>query len=266
MEYKEQKMDITGLIPAGGISSRLGRIPCSKEVFPIPDPNAEGGVSVVSEHLLQCFKKAGIETCYVIIRRGKWDIPDYYGNGSHSGINIGYLVVDLTPGTPFTLDHAYPFVKDKIVALGFPDIFFEPEDAYSELLKELSGTDSDVVLGIFPVKSFLKWDMVEFDDDNRIKNIVIKQDRPDLTYGWTNVVWRPSFTRYMNHYLKEFIRKNPDGKVRSGNHDPRELYVGDVIQAAMADGLKVGHVMFGQGSSLDIGTPDDLQNYLRKIL
>jgi len=259
-------MEVVGLIPAGGIASRLGKIPCSKEIFPIQFSGSENTISVVSENLIQCFKKADVTKVYFIIRKGKWDIPDYYGDGSHLGLNIGYLLVNLTYGTPFTLDQAYPFVKDKIIALGFPDIFFEPKNAYSEAIEKLMSTDSDIVLGIFPIENYLKWDMVEFDSNDKVINIVIKQDRPDLKFGWTIVVWKPSFTEYMNKYLKEFLIKNPDGRIKFPDGSIRELYVGDIIQAAMLDGLQVDNVKFNTGNSLDIGTPDDLQNYLRDNL
>ncbi|MBN2524425.1 MAG: hypothetical protein JXB24_14220 [Bacteroidales bacterium] len=259
-------MDTIGLIPAGGVASRLGKIPCSKEIFPIHYSGSGKEISVVSENLIQCFKKSDIENIYFIIRKGKWDIPEYYGDGTEFGMNIGYLIVNLAYGTPFTLDQAYPFVMDKNIALGFPDIFFEPQNAYSELLKKLNRNNADAVLGIFPVESYLKWDMVEFDDRNNVKNIVIKQNRPDLNFGWTNVVWNPVFTEYMHNYLKEFLVKNPDGIKKTDNGNSRELYVGDVIQSAIRDGLKVEYVTFENGSSLDIGTPDDMRDYLKNNL
>lgn len=38
-------------------------------------------------------------------------------------------------GAPITLDQAYPFVHDKIIALGFPDIIFKPDDAFGKIAK-----------------------------------------------------------------------------------------------------------------------------------
>jgi glucose-1-phosphate thymidylyltransferase len=38
----------------------------------------------------------------------------------------------------------------------------------------------------------------------------------------------------------------------------RELFVGDVFQAAIADRLNIETVLFSDGNCLDIGTPDDL--------
>ena len=259
-------MDIVGLIPAGGIASRLGKIPCSKEIFPMQYSVSSGSVSVVSENLIQYFKTSGIENIYFILREGKWDIPNYFGDGSSFGVNIGYLMVNLTLGTPFTLNQAYPFVKDKIIALGFPDIIIEPKNAYTRLIKKLDVTSADLVLGIFPIKNYLKSDMIEFDSQNKVNQIVIKQDRPDLKWGWMNVVWKPFFTEYLNKYLSEFLRSNPDGMIKLSDGGTRELYVGDVIQAAMEEGLQVDYVKFEEGNSLDIGTADDLRNYMKTHL
>ncbi len=259
-------MDIIGLIPAGGIASRLGKIPCSKEIFPMQFSESSDTISVVSENIIQYFKMAGIENIYFILREGKWDIPGYYGDGSSFGVNIGYLMVNLTFGTPFTLNQAYPFVKDKIIALGFPDILFEPKNAYARLIEKINATDADVVLGIFPIEKFLKWDMIEFNDKGKVNQIIIKQDRPDLKWGWTNAVWKPSFTEYFNRYLNKFLQNNKDGKIKFPDGNTRELYVGDVIQEAMEEGFKIDYVKFEGGNSLDIGTTDDLRNYMKDNL
>jgi glucose-1-phosphate thymidylyltransferase len=39
---------------------------------------------------------------------------------------------------------------------------------------------------------------------------------------------------------------------------PGELYVGDVIQAAIDEGMHVNSVVFPEGVCHDIGTPDEL--------
>jgi len=259
-------MDIVGLIPAGGIASRLGKIPCSKEIFPIQYSVPSGSVSVVSENLIHYFKISGVENIYFILREGKWDIPKYFGDGSSFGVNIGYLMVNFTYGTPFTLNQAYPFVKDKIIALGFPDIIIEPKNAYARLIEKLNATGADLVLGIFPIENYKKWDMIEFDNQDRVDQIVIKQDRPDLKWGWTNVVWKPSFTEYLNKYLSGFLQSNPDGKIKYLGGETKELYVGDVIQAAKNEGLRIDYVKFEKGNSLDIGTVEGLQNYMKTNL
>jgi glucose-1-phosphate thymidylyltransferase len=63
---------------------------------------------------------------YFLIRKGKWDIPNYYGDGHNVGMNIVYLIMKQPYGVPFTLMQSFPFVQNKAVALAFPDMIIEP--------------------------------------------------------------------------------------------------------------------------------------------
>ncbi len=249
-------MDIIGLVPAGGTASRLGKLPCSKEIFPIRDKS--GKVTVLSANLLHYYHLAGIQEVLFIIRKGKWDIPEYFGDGSDYGMNIGYLMMNLPYGTPFTLDQAFAFIRGKIVALGFPDILFEPENAFVPLKEKLLSGQADVLLGVVPCPQYLKSDMIEFDDAGQIKVIVIKQIRPDLKYGWFVALWRPSFTLFMHDYLIRLIRSGSQGKIIQHDGSLREVFVGDVILDAMNTGLKVDHLIFEEGYYQDLGTGDEL--------
>jgi glucose-1-phosphate thymidylyltransferase len=249
-------MDIIGLVPAGGMASRLGKLPCSKEILPIRDKS--GKVTVLSANLLHYYHLAGIQEVLFIIRKGKWDIPEYFGDGSDYGMNIGYLMMNLPYGTPFTLDQAFAFIRGKIVALGFPDILFEPENAFVPLKEKLLSGQADVLLGIVPCPQYLKSDMIEFDDAGQIKEIVIKQIRPDLKYGWFVALWRPSFTLFMHDYLIRLIRSGSQGKIIQHDGSLREVFVGDVILDAMNTGLKVDHLIFEEGYYRDLGTGDEL--------
>lgn len=253
-------MEITGLIPAGGLAERLGKLPYSKEVLPYKDDS--GKMRVISENLINYYRLAGIRNIYFIIRKGKWDIPEYFGDGSAYGVNIGYLTMKLPYGTPFTLSQAFPFVKDKIVALGFPDIIFKPEDAFNTLKSKLLNSDAAIVLGIATTGNYLKSDMIEFNNDKTISNIVIKQNRPDLKYSWFIAMWKPAFTEYMNIFLELFLKKHPEGKLLLKDGTSREIFVGDVIQKALSEGMKPDYVLFKNGTYLDIGTKDDLRKLL----
>jgi glucose-1-phosphate thymidylyltransferase len=253
-------MEITGLIPAGGLAERLGKLPFSKEVFPYQ--NESGKMMVISENLINYYRLAGITDILFIIRKGKWDIPGHFGDGSAHGVNIGYLIMNLPYGTPFTLNQAFPFVKDKIVALGFPDIIFKPENAFVTIKAQLLSSNAEIVLGIVKTDSYLKSDMIEFKDDKTISNIVIKQNRPDLKYSWFIAMWKPAFTVYMNQFLQLFLQRQPDGKMVLKDGTSREIFVGDIIQSAFSEGMKTGYAIFENGSFLDIGTHDDLQKLI----
>ncbi len=249
-------LEVYGLIPAAGKAERLGSLPCSKEIFPLGFRDTPLGPRPrpVCRYLLESFRRAGVGRALILLRQGKWDIPALLGRGTGHGLDLAYLVLDTTSSVPETLDSAYPFVAEARVALGFPDILFEPTDAYVHLLGHQDATGAEIVLGLFPTDQCAKTDMVELDRAGRVRRLVIKQPDAGLTYTWSVAVWGPEFSRY----LHEFVRSHttPAG---------RELYVGNVIQAAIDDGLKVAAVPFPQGSYLDVGTPEELKRAVAQM-
>ncbi len=249
-------MDIVGLVPAAGIASRLGKLPYSKEIMPLP--GMKNSASVLSENLVRYFRLAGIHDLYFIIRKGKWDIPDYYGDGSSYGVNIGYLMMNLPFGTPFTISQAFPFVQDKIVALGFPDIILEPEDAFEKLKRRFLETNAAIILGIVPSEHYLRSDMIEFDTLGRIKDIVIKQNRPDLKHSWCIALWRPEFSFFMQDQLNQVLSRSKEGKIAMPDGTSRELYVGDIIREAVLSGMQTDYLLFEKGYYRDMGTWEEL--------
>jgi glucose-1-phosphate thymidylyltransferase len=159
---------------------------------------------------------------------------------------------------PYTLDQAYPFIQNSTVELGFPDIIFQPVDAFSQLLKKQVDSDSNIVLGLFPTEQTKKADMIEFDKNGRIKRINIKPDSTNLLYAWIVAVWGSDFTEFLHEYVlnskKELNRKQ-------SHNDPKnikELFIGEVIQAGIRKDLKIDYVIFKDGNYIDIGTTEDL--------
>jgi len=249
-------MEIIGLVPAAGIASRLGKLPYSKEIMPLP--GMKDKASVLSGNLVRYFRQAGINNLYFIIRKGKWDIPEYYGDGTSFGVNIGYLMMNLPFGTPFTISQAIPFIGDKIVALGFPDILFEPENAFEKLKTRFLETDSDLILGIVPSAHYLRSDMIELDGYGKIKDIVIKQNRPDLNHSWFIALWRPAFTFFMKDQLDRVLAQNREGRITLPDGSTRELYMGDIIREAIVIGMKTDYILFREGYYRDMGTWEEL--------
>jgi glucose-1-phosphate thymidylyltransferase len=252
-------VEVIGLIPAAGLASRLAALPCSKEIFPI-GYHAMGGIGdmklrVASDFLLERMRIADINKAFFIIREGKWDIPEYFGDGSSVGVNLAYLMMNLPYGSPYTLDQAWPFVQEARIALGFPDIIFEPEDAYVKLLAHQQSTRADVVLGLFPSEQPYKMDMVETDISGNVQRILIKPQDTSLRYCWMIAVWNSNFTRFMHAYLEQQCHSSSKSL---WSKSVREIYVGDVIKAAIKVGLRVESETFPSGHCIDLGTPEDL--------
>ncbi|MBF2064427.1 MAG: dTDP-glucose pyrophosphorylase [Calothrix sp. C42_A2020_038] len=256
---------VIGLLPAGGQATRISPLPLSKELYPVgfqtnPTANQTNYQNqqqqhlrpkVVSHYLLEKMHLAGIETAYFILRPGKWDIPAYFGDGAMVSMNLGYLVMGLPYGVPFTLDQAYPFVQDAIVALGFPDILFEPADGFISILARQATTGADVVLGLFPTDQPQKAGMVDFDNRGRVNLVIEKPLQSNLRYMWAIAVWAPTFTIFLHQYVSKLKEINDFSY-------PPELPIGNVIQASIECGMHVEAEVFENGAYLDIGTPSDL--------
>lgn len=255
MNHPEQP-DVIGLLPAGGQATRLSPLPLSKELFPIGfqtiAPIDTPKPKVVGHYLLEKMRLAGVTKAFFILRPGKWDIPAYFGDGAMLDMRLGYLTVHVSDGVPYTLDQAYPFVKHARIALGFPDILFQPEEAFIQVIQHQTDSQADVVLGLFPTHQYWKAGMVDFDETGRVYKIIEKPQQTHLKFMWAIAVWTPHFTEFMHHYLKTY---RPE----------RELPIGDVIQAGIDAGLHVEAVAFADGSYLDIGTPDDLMRAIRDL-
>jgi glucose-1-phosphate thymidylyltransferase len=250
-------IEIVGLIPAGGHATRISPLPCSKELFPIgwqQDVAGSMKPKVVSHYLLDKYKNAGIRKAYFILRKGKWDIPEYYGDGSSVDMELAYLMMNLPYGHPFTLDQAFPFTRDNLVAFGYPDILFAPDDAFHQLIGKLRATGASVVLGIFPIRQDQRWDILSFGEDQKIKTVALRElTASDRRLGWSIAVWTPEFSRFMHELLRDAVKRNqfiaPDGKEYVMNH---------IFQAAIDNGLHVEYIVFDSGFVHDIGTPEEL--------
>jgi glucose-1-phosphate thymidylyltransferase len=254
--------EIIGLVPAGGKATRLGPLPCSKELFPVGfrsvDESGALRPKVVCHYLLERMRLANISKAYIILREGKWDIPAYLKDGKILDMYLAYLMMDLPFGVPYTLDQAYPFIRDAKVVFGFPDNIFQPGDAFVRLLKKQLESCADIVLGLFPTHQSHKVDMVDLDPDGRICGIHIKPEKTNLRYTWLIAVWTPRFTRFMHEYVTTIQNRNNAGKERASFEENQELFVGDVIQAAIHEDIQIDAVLFPNGEYLDIGSPEDI--------
>jgi glucose-1-phosphate thymidylyltransferase len=252
--------DVVGLVPCGGHAARLAPLPCSKEVLPVGTrrmPDGSLRSKVVSHYLLEKMAHAGVGRAFLILRSGKWDIPDYYRDGHAFGLDLGYLVTRLPYGAPYTLDQAYSFVRGSRVAFGFPDIVFGPRDAFARALQQLSAARSDLVLGLYRAHPGYS-DLVAVERTGRVVELVINRRETKLELGWVFAVWDPPFTEFLHDYLRMPRTSGQEG--RDGL--PAELSVGHVIQAALREGLRIDSVTFPSHDYLDVGTPEGLQQAL----
>ncbi len=211
---------------------------------------ASGPNRLACQDLLDSFRVAGIERAWMLLRQGKWDVPQVLGTGAEFGVELAYRIVPPTRGTPFTLAFVQPFLKNELVALGFPDILVSPRDLLARLVAHRERTQAEVALLLGPCDRPAASDLVEFDSRGRVRRLEIKPAETSLRWTWLFALWTPRFT----HFLVEWTRKFEPRKARLG----REPYVGDVFLAALHSGFEVQGLPAGDARSLDIGTPETL--------
>jgi glucose-1-phosphate thymidylyltransferase len=215
----------------------------------------------VGQYLLEHFRRAGAKRAYIVIRKGKWDIPEYFGDGAGLDLALGYLIMNRPHGAPYTADQAYEFVAEATIVFGFPDILIEPEDAFPRLVSHLGATKADAALGLFPTDQPHLCDPIQFDERGRIRHIYVKPEHSDLRITWTIAAWAPSFTQFLHEYLAELERA-------AGSEEmPRqELFMSHVFMAAMQAGLRVEGLHLPGAQFLDIGVPENLVQALKTQL
>lgn len=246
-----------GLIPAAGHATRMGALPYSKELLPVgvdrDSPDGPSRMRPVCLELIGAFRQSGIRRAVVIVRSGKWDIPAFLGNGKREGVDLGYAVMEHPYGAPFTLDAAYPFVRDAPVALGFPDTLFEPAVAFRTLFERLDETGAVMALGLFPVADPRTTDMVETDGRGRVTALHVKPRSTTLTHAWCIAAWRPDFTEFLHRWVAAQLATRAPNALAA-----QEWYVGQVIQEAIASGLFVVGMPVSDVPFRDLGTPEAL--------
>jgi len=242
--------EIWGLFPAAGRAARLGRRRGpSKEILPLGS-DSDGGTRLACQDLLDNFRLAGVRHVFVLLRQGKWDVARRLGDGAEFGLDLAYRVLSPTRGVPFTLAAAEPFLGDRHVALGYPDIVVHPRDLLARLVRRYENEQADVALALAPCDRPAASDLVDVDSRGRVRRFEIKPDSTRLRWTWAFAVWTPRFTRYLVRWCAEFQPR----RARLG----REPHVSDVFAAALRAGFEIATLAVPDARLLDIGTPETL--------
>lgn len=252
---------IVGLIPAAGRALRMGSLPCSKELLPV-GPAAAGSpapVRTAIEVLLDRLADADVRRAFVLMDGAKGDLPRYLAEpalGPPRRPALAFLAVAGSPSVPHTLDRAYPFVAPEPapwVALGFPDVLFEPADAFRHLVEHRRRSDAAVVLGLFPARDPSTTDMVATGTGGEVLRIDVRPRQSDLSLAWALALWDRRFTELLHRAVDE-----------ASDGDGGELQLGTLFGRAVAEGIPVHSVAFPGGSFRDLGTREGYAEAMRQ--
>jgi hypothetical protein len=68
----------------------------------------------------------------------------------------------------------------------------------------------------------------------------------------------------MHDFLRDFTEKAPNGLNFSDDNHGKELFLGDVFQAAIYNDMRLQSVIFQNEPYYDVGTSDDLIRALKR--
>jgi glucose-1-phosphate thymidylyltransferase len=241
---------LVGVIPAAGRGSRLGRLPCSKELFPLGYEEAASEASgyrshVVGQFVLDEMLLAGAKKVFMIIGPGKSDIMEFFGDGRRFGVDIAYLFQERLSGMPTALDLLSNWIGDDTVLFGMPDTIVQPAGCLRTIVSHHVEVGADLTLGLFPTNTPERFGMVDIVDGLPAR-VVDKPATTELTHMWGLACWSGRFTSLLHEYVS--VRSE-----RSG-----ELLLGDAFQIAIDRALVVDAVKLEGAEYLDVGTPNDL--------
>jgi glucose-1-phosphate thymidylyltransferase len=237
---------MVAVLPAAGRARRLGRLPCSKEILPIPDratdtPRLTTGI----ETALAAARTAGAAEAAVILSPGKQDIPAYLGDGERLGISLTFLEAADSKNSPDTVSRAAGWAGSRDMLLLFPDILWEPLGALGQL-ETLRRGGAEAALMLVPSDRGDKVDIVSVEPDGRVLDLAMKPGPNHAGLTWTCARWSSRFTRFLCQNLSQF-----------GDRLEGEMHIGHVVACAIRSGFDIRGAVAAEGRALDIGTTDD---------
>ena len=194
----------------------------------------------------------GVQTCalpILIIAPWKMAILDYFGDGSATGLDIGYLYQEEARGLPRALDLAYPWTHSAHVAFAMPDTIIRPGDCFVTLRERYETTGADLLLGVFPTGEPQRLGPVVI-EDGKVKAVYDKCPEPPVRNTWGVALWGPAFSALMHEEVKRRVTSEC------------EPVLGELFNLAVAAGLNVRAHFFPSGAYFDIGTPQGLRGCL----
>jgi len=224
-----------GIIPAGGIGSRIQPLAFSKELLPVGS-RSDGNLErprAVSEYIIERMLIGGADKICFVISSSKYDILEYYG-GSANGASLCYVVQPNPAGLCDAIFRALPLIRpDEPLIVGLPDTIWFPADGLCSL------PDDCLSFLLFPVKQPQLFDAVLTDNFGAVLEIRVKQERPGCEWVW-GAFKMPGFVLKQLHDLW----------IRRGQHDQ---YIGTLVNAYLAEGGRAQGVRAGH-AYVDVGT------------
>ncbi|QMU73252.1 sugar phosphate nucleotidyltransferase [Streptacidiphilus sp. P02-A3a] len=262
-----------GLLPAAGRGTRLAPLRYPKELLPIVyEPVGGDGTGVraraVAEYALASIAAADVERVLLVVAPWKLDVLNYFGDGRHVGLEIGYLYQEEARGLPHALDLARNWTRGEHVVFAMPDTVTAPGDALARLRERYLETGADLALAVFPTAEPERLGPVLLDGE-RVVQVLDKPRHAPVGNTWGAAIWSDAFADLLHQGLAELADAeladagHPDaGHPDGGTGTGAEPAIGHFFDLAVRRGLKVTGVAFPGGAFEDAGTRVGIQRCL----
>ena len=175
-------MKIKGIILAGGTGSRLFPITnvISKQLLPIYD-------KPMIYYPLSILMLAGIKEIAIIVKPNNLEAyKAFLGDGSQLGISINYFVQEKPNGLPEAFNITANFIKNHKVCMILGDNIFYGSDFINKYLRPTIKKNGSSIF-LYSVHDPSRFGIVEFDKNNKIKNIIEKPKRTNSNFAITGL-------------------------------------------------------------------------------
>ena len=236
MAFKRKRK---GIILAGGTGSRLFPITkgVSKQLVPVYD-------KPMIYYPLTTLMSAGIKEYLLITNNDYIDsFKRLLGNGNQFGISIKYAIQDNPNGIAEAFLIGEEFIQGNPVALILGDNLFNGEQL-DNVLRNISDDDTGGIIFGYSVSNPKDYGVVEFDNTNRVINIVEKPKLPLSKWAITGLYF----------YDKTIIEKAK--KIKPSKRG--ELEITDLNNLYLREGSLKVELMRPGTAWLDTGNPDSL--------
>ncbi len=250
---------LVGLLPAAGKGSRLWPYRYPKELYPValvPAPDGRGvHPHPVCQYALEAMRLAGAARAVVVVSDDKFEMLRLLGDGAHLGLPLCYVHQRDARGLPAAIACARPWLGLADVVMALPDTVVLPVDALKRVHEARRGAGHDLMLAVFPTAEPERLGPVDVGDDGVVRRILDKPGHRQILNTWGMLAWSAVFT--------DFCCARDAQLVSAGGG---ESVLGHVMEAARAEGMSVGAVVFADGAFADIGTPQGLADTVRLLV
>ncbi len=161
------------VVMAGGEGSRLRPLTINRPKPMVPIVNKP-----VMEHVLDLLRRHGITDVVVTVQYLASVIQDYFGDGSHLGMNISYSVEETPLGTAGSVKLAEELLRDDTFLVISGDALTDFD--LTRIVENHKANKAKATLTLYHVPNPLEYGVVIVDDEGRIRQFLEKP-------GWGEV-------------------------------------------------------------------------------